>query len=73
MANHAEKASLGISKLDRFLQFLRDVRAEVTKVTWPSAEEVKGATLVVIIVCIFVALVIWGLDSIIKLGVQAVF
>lgn len=73
MANHVEKAGLALSKIEKFLQFLKEVRSEVTKITWPSRDEIKGATIVVIIVCIFVALVIWLIDSIIKLGVEAVF
>ncbi len=73
MANHAEKARLEFAKIDKLIMFLKDVRGEVVKVTWPGREEVKSATLVVIIVCIFVAMVIWLIDSVIKLGVESIF
>ena len=73
MANQVEKARIEFAKIDKLVTFLKDVRNEVTRVTWPNREEVKGATLVVIIVCIFVALVIWVIDSIIKTGVEAIF
>jgi len=73
MANQVEKARIEFAKIDKLVTFLKDVRNEVTRVTWPGREEVKGATLVVIIVCIFVALVIWVIDSIIKTGVEAIF
>ena len=33
----------------------------------------KGATVVVIVVCIFVAFVIWTVDKIISFGVDALF
>ena len=73
MANQVEKARFEFTKIDKLIGFLKDVRGEVTKVSWPGREEIKSATVVVIIVCIFVALVIWGMDSIIKLGVEAIF
>jgi preprotein translocase subunit SecE len=73
MANQVEKARLEFAKLDKLITFLKEVRGEVTKVTWPGREEVKSATLVVIIVCIFVALVLWVIDAIIRTGVEAIF
>ena len=73
MANQVQKARLEFAKIDKLVMFLKDVRGEVAKVTWPGREEVKNATLVVIVVCIFVALVIWLIDSIIKTGVEAIF
>jgi preprotein translocase subunit SecE len=35
--------------MDKFLQYLRDVRAEMAKVTWPTWAEVQGATTLVIV------------------------
>ncbi len=45
-------------------KFLREVKAEMTKVTWPSMQELKGSTLLVIIVSIFFAAYIAGVDLI---------
>ncbi len=73
MAQHAEKTVTKVSQIDRLVQFLKEVRNEFTKVTWPGGTEVKGATAVVIVVCIFVSLVIWVIDKIINLGVDAIF
>ena len=73
MANQAEKSVTKVSQIDRAVQFLKEVRGEVSKVTWPGSTEVKGATAVVIVVCIFVAVVIWTVDKIINLGVDAIF
>jgi len=36
-------------KVGRFIQFLRDVRNELRKVTWPGFDELKKATTVIII------------------------
>ena len=73
MANQVEKTATNVSQIDRLVQFLKEVRGEVAKVTWPGSAEVKGATAVVIVVCIFVAFVIWTVDKIISLWVDAIF
>ena len=73
MAQHAEKTVTKTSQIDRAVQFLKEVRNEFDKVTWPGSTEVKGATAVVIVVCIFVSAVIWVIDKIINLGVDAIF
>jgi len=73
MANQVEKARIEFAKIDKLVTFLKEVRNEVVRVTWPGREEIKSATLVVIVVCIFVALVLWLIDSIIKTGVEAIF
>ena len=73
MANQADKTWMQKFQLDRLVQFLKEVRNEIGKVTWPGGDEVKGATWVVIVVCIFVAFVIWIIDKIISFCVGIVF
>jgi preprotein translocase subunit SecE len=73
MAQHAEKTVEKVSQIDRLVHFLKEVRNEFNKVTWPGGTEVKGATVVVIVVCIFVAFVIWIIDKIISFGVDSIF
>lgn len=48
----------------RFLPFLREVKAEVKKVTWPSRAEVYSTTLVVIIATIFFGFYLYFMDLI---------
>src|SRR2546430_10118469 len=36
-------------RLGRFVDFLRDVRNEIRKVTWPTWDELKKATLVIVV------------------------
>ncbi len=43
-------------------EFFRDTRAEMTKVTWPTKNEVVGTTTVVIVATIVFALFLWGCD-----------
>ena len=46
----------------RFIVFLRDVKAEIKKVTWPSKNEVYSTTIVVIIATIFFGVYLYVLD-----------
>ena len=41
----------------------KEARVEVRKVVWPTRQETSQTTLIVVAVVIFVALILWGLDS----------
>lgn len=45
--------------------FIKDARQEIRKVIWPTRQETTQTTLIVVAVCVVVALVLWGIDSII--------
>ena len=51
----------------RFIAFLRDVRTEIGKVTWPSREEIRKATIVIVIFVTTLGLLIGLMDSILQL------
>jgi preprotein translocase subunit SecE len=57
--------------LDRALQFLREVKIELKKVTWPSRKQAVGSTVVVIIlvviISIFLGIVDIGLSSLVRI------
>ncbi|MBE0478310.1 preprotein translocase subunit SecE [Candidatus Aerophobetes bacterium] len=42
--------------------FLKSVRSEASKVTWPSRKEIVRSTIVVIVAIIIFAIVIGGID-----------
>jgi preprotein translocase subunit SecE len=44
-------------------QFLRDVRAEMKLVVWPTATDVRSTTLVVIMTTIIFAVFLWAVDT----------
>ncbi len=48
----------------RFFPFLKEVRAEIKKVTWPSKNEVYSTTLVVIIATFFFGFYLYFMDII---------
>ena len=47
-------------------KFLQDVRSEMSKVSWPSRQELKGQTWIVIIVSLFFALFIYIVDHVLS-------
>jgi preprotein translocase SecE subunit len=48
--------------INRFKEFLREVRAEFYKVTWPKRNEVYGTTVVVIVTCFVFGFFLWAVD-----------
>ena len=46
------------------ISFIRDSRAELKKVVWPKREEVIQTTWVVALMVIVLALLLWGIDSV---------
>jgi preprotein translocase subunit SecE len=54
-------------------KFLRDVRAEAAKVTWPSRRETGITTLMVLIMAVITAVFFLVVDQVIGFGVRALF
>jgi preprotein translocase subunit SecE len=54
---------------NKFWQFIKDVRVEFTKVSWPSREELVQSTLVVMVVSLIVAAFIGVVDRILSVSV----
>jgi len=55
------------------MQFLKEVRLELAKVEWPSVDETIGATLVVLVVVVFFATFLFGVDRGVMWSVKRVF
>lgn len=57
-----------MSKLiENLKKFLKEVKAEMSKVTWPSWIELKGSTLLVIVVSIFFSVYVGIVDVMLSL------
>ncbi len=54
----------GVYKLNlgEGIKFLKEVREELKKVTWPSRQLVRTATIAVIVFTLIIAVYLWGLD-----------
>jgi preprotein translocase subunit SecE len=48
---------------ERLKRFLKEVRLELTKVTWPTANELRGSTGVVIVTVLILTLFIYLVDK----------
>jgi preprotein translocase SecE subunit len=51
----------------RLADFLREVRGEIQKVTWPGMEELRKATIVIVIFVAILGVVIGLMDSLLQL------
>lgn len=47
------------------IHFIKESRTELRKIIWPTRPEATQTTLIVLAMCVVVALVLWGIDSII--------
>jgi len=54
-------------------KFLRDVRAEAGKVTWPSRRETGLTTVMVLIMALLTAVFFTAVDGVIGFGVRTLF
>jgi preprotein translocase subunit SecE len=50
--------------IGRMSQFLRDVRAEMKRVSWPTASEVKNTTIITLVAVIFFAIYLFLVDRV---------
>ena len=51
---------------DRAVKYIREVKVEMSKVVWPNMTELKGSTILVIILSAFFAIYIGGIDLILS-------
>ena len=59
--------------VEKALQFLREVKVELKKVTWPSRKQAMGSTLVVIILVMIISLFLGVVDISLSSLIQFVF
>lgn len=62
-----------MSAMQQLQEFVKDVRLESTKVSWPTREELRDSTTVVIITVLLVAVFIGIVDRILTAAVGLVF
>ena len=56
----ADKAKPG--PVARMRAFVQEVKVELSKVTWPSKEDLKASTQVVMILLVIMAALVWAYD-----------
>ena len=55
--------ALQTSKGKEFWSLLKEARIEIRKVVWPTRQETTQTTMIVVAVVLVMALILWGLDS----------
>ena len=58
--------------MKKFVEYIKQSASELKKVSWPSKEEVKSSTLIVIGTIIFVSLFLGLVDKVISKVIQMV-
>lgn len=53
-----------------FIQYLRDVRSELTHVSWPTTTQAVGYTGLVILIVVLVALILGAADALFTFGLD---
>jgi len=51
--------------IERMTNYLKGVRQEVSRVTWPTRNEIISLTALILLLAILVTLYIWGVDGLI--------
>jgi preprotein translocase subunit SecE len=49
--------------MQKIIQYLKDVRSELTKVSWPTRNEVQGATILVVVLSVAVSVFVYACDK----------
>jgi preprotein translocase subunit SecE len=52
-----------IAKIKQLIQFFKDSREELKKVTWPDRDEVTSFTVVVIVAVCVISVFLWLVDT----------
>ena len=58
LASKGEKLPI----LKRIVRFLRDYKSEYKKIVWPTFKDVVKNTVIVLIMCLLIGILIWGVD-----------
>jgi len=62
-----------MSTMQQFRDYLKDVRSELNKVSWPTREELRDSTVVVIVTVLLVAAFIGIVDQGLNRAVALIF
>ena len=57
----------------KIVKFLQEVRTELTKVTWPTRQELIGSTIVTVVVTLIISVFIGIVDRILALATKYIF
>lgn len=59
--------------MNKIVVFLKEVKSELQKITWPKRDELIGSTIIVFLLVIFVAIFLGLVDSAFSLLIKKLF
>jgi preprotein translocase subunit SecE len=59
--------------IQKISKYLSEVKQELSKVSWPTREEVYGSTGVVVVLCIIFSLFVFGVDFLLNRLLDVIF
>ena len=62
-----------MSWMDQAREFLKEVRVESTKISWPTRNELRDSTIVVIVTVLIVSAFVGIVDRVLTFGVGLLF
>ena len=62
-----------MSVLVKAREFLKEVQVEATKVSWPTRNELRDSTIVVIVTVLIVSIFIGIVDRLLSFGIASLF
>lgn len=68
----ANQPAVAPTKSKSMGKYIRSSRAELKKVHWPTREELKNHTAVVVVVCAMATAALWALDTVFGFGLNLV-
>ena len=54
-------------------EFVKEVQVESTKVSWPTRNELRDSTIVVIVAVLLISVFVGAVDYVLQLGVRLLF
>lgn len=52
--------------------FLGNVKAELSKVTWPTRQDTYGSTIIVVVLVILIAIFLWVVDTGLSTAIRSI-
>ena len=63
---------MAISKIEETKVFLEESVEELRKVTWPDQDQLRNATIVVLVFVAIISAMIWSMDTVVRWVVDAI-
>ncbi len=57
---------------EKIIGFFEDVVKEMKKVTWPTKDELKDSTVVVLVATLIIAVFVYAIDTIVNLALRVI-